>query len=120
MLSETLKTPLRIPKCWKDLLAIEEFPEWTPKKATMQTVLEADPQAYRDDWRMVQIQEDDWTLQAHLCSGDTNYWLAWIVDGPDDIWYESEPEHDVYDGCDEVLIDDDNGQIGLCFQVELI
>lgn len=120
MLSETLKTHLHVLKCWKDLLAIEEFPEGTPKKATMQTVLEADPTAYRDDWRMIQIEEGDWKVQAHLCSGDTNYWLAWIVDGPDGIWYESEPEHEVYDGCNEVLIDDGNGIIGMCFQVELV
>ena len=120
MLCETLKGHLHIPKCWKDLLAIEELPESTPKKATMQNVLASDPKAYRDDWRMVEMKEGDWILQAHLCSGDSNYWLAWIVDGPDGIWYESDPEHDVDEGCDEVLIDDDNGMIGLCFQVELV
>jgi hypothetical protein len=111
MLTQAIEPVLRVPKVWQDLLAIEELPAdtrrafWPWAEDTEPSI--DDPTPWRDDHREVAINDQRFRISLHLCSGDHNYFLVHQVDGPKDLYYESEPFFDLPDGewIDDIVVD---------------
>jgi len=123
--------PLRIPKAWKALLAMEEIGD-APKA---NGVAVDDPNPYRNDCREVSAEVvKGVTVVAVLCSGSLNYhddgqllyWLDWrvirrgklVLDGVD------EPDMEIPDNpleiCSPELADDAESDDAILFEIEIV
>ena len=99
----SLAQPLIVPRVWRKLLDIQEFPADTPKRGNLADVNIREDRAYRDDRREVVLsgwsKDFNWIVSLHLRSGSTNYWVYFEVDGhPECQTLETEPEYELFAG----------------------
>ena len=97
MLTQTIRKRIRVPKVWNQLLAIDEFDETVKSNPLAVFIGEeahvSDPTPYLDDVREVWIKESGFEIRLQLCSGQNNYYVGIVVDGPGESYYESDPIH---------------------------
>ena len=120
-MKQRLDTVMYLPRVWGELLNMEEFSPGVPTKPLDRNTEIADQEPYRDDFREVAFEEGDFRVAAQLCSGSNNYWLQWVIDGPDDFYYESDPEHDLPGEIAEFVTDpEDTGIEEISFAVRIV
>ena len=120
MLVHKINKVLEIPSTWNDLLNIEYFDDNTRSLQTFEDIPVNSSRPYKDDVRTIVIHDDEFVVTACLCSGKNNYYLFFIVDGPDDIYCETDPEFIVTEGTEEIVLDTKDGSIMLNFDVKVI
>lgn len=120
MLTESLVTVLELPAVWQELLNYEEFLPGVPSKPIDQNTALADQEPYRDDIREKSFTEGDWKVTARLCSGSNNYWLDWMIEGPGEVYLETDPEFDLIDGLNEAVIDMEGSEVELSWTVKVV
>lgn len=96
---------LKVPKVWQDLLAIEDFKALAtypaksvsvclnpahPRTDGAQGVRNDYPIPLRDEHRVVSFEENGYTVQLGLLSGDKNYWTLVTVFDPHGQVYEAD------------------------------
>ncbi len=102
---------IRIPKCWRDLVDLEDFSDEIDSMRAGDRANPApdDPTPYYDDGREVSTTVPDGNiLTLSLYSGQSNYWVSCKVTDPaGEIVYESEPWDNLDDSKIEIETDDD-------------
>lgn len=80
---------LRIPLCWDYFLDMDCIP--TPSAKSNGATPVDSLTAFRNDDRHVSVAVGEYTVGAHLHSGETNYWIEWdvsrVVSGYNDVIY---------------------------------